>query len=68
MRRESLRLCIALVIAANTIDDYGDQNPPVPFLESSLCHRYTSCPILRPWSKLDIELHMTTIAAPRRAT
>ena len=30
---------------------------------SLLCHRYTSCPILRPCSKLDMELHMAAMAA-----
>ena len=39
------------------------QIPAVRFLESLLCHRYTSCPILRPCSKLDMELHMAAMAA-----
>ena len=47
----------------NTIDDYREPIPAVRFLESPLCHRYTSCPILRPCSKLDMELHMTAMAA-----
>jgi len=40
IREESLRLCGASAIAANTIDDYGDQIPPVGFLEWQLPGRH----------------------------
>jgi hypothetical protein len=50
-------------IAAKHIDDYREPIPGFRFLESLLCHRYTSCPILRPCSKLDMELHMAAMAA-----